>query len=119
MEKNGPLVELRVVPNSRRPGHSSPALLMLMNVTGNAWGSRQVPGVGGTTRSTGLGDVASSDPLAGTLTMSRVYATLSLESGVSPRSEGEKSFVRIAERPPDPALNQSRWAPAKSPCKFL
>lgn len=87
-----------MIPNWKRPRNSNPVLLVIMKVTGNAWGSRQAWG-GWHHEVRAGGGSASSDTLAGALTWSRICATLSVKSGVSPRSEGTKSLVRTAERP--------------------
>lgn len=74
-----------------------PSVLVLINVTGNAWGSREAQG--GWHLAVSLGGTASSDNLAVTLTSSHVYTPPSMKSGVSPNPEGMESFVKTAESP--------------------
>ena len=78
-------------------------MLVLINVTGNARGSREAQG--GWHLGVSLGGTASSDNLAVNLTSSNVYTTPSMKSGISPNPEGTESFVKTAGSPTHKALN--------------
>lgn len=104
--KNGPLVELCVVPNLKCPRNSNPVCWCTLV-------SQEMPGVPGKPRvgsTWGLfGRHRSSDKLALTLTSSNVYSSLSMELSVSLHPEGTKSFVKTAGGPICQALNHREW----------
>lgn len=80
--------------------------MLVLNITGNAWGFREAQG--GSHHAVSLGGTESSDKLAVTFTSSHVYTSLSMKSDVSLRSWGHIGVCENSRKANLPSLKPQR-----------